>query len=241
MGVIKNRVGEKRYNNQNLLMEIIEYNKAIDITVKFEQSGYICKCKYGNFQRGEVYDKFHPTVCNKGYIGDIKISNKKCYRTWVIMVHRCYDKNAQKIHSTYKDCSVCDEWLCYANFEKWYKENYYEIPNEKMCLDKDILVKYNKIYSPTTCLFVPNTINVIFQNIKNDKNFLGVRYFKERKAYVVYCSNKGKTIYLGLFKTEKEAFLEYKKYKENYIKQIADEYKNKIPINVYNALINYTV
>ena len=168
-----NRVGEKRYNNQGLLMEIIEYNKAIDIKVKFTKSGYICKCRYGNFQRGEVYDKLHPTVCNLGYIGNTKTREngnpKKSYKTWVDMLHRCYDK----LYKTYTDCSVCSEWLCYANFEKWFNENYYEIPNEKMCLDKDILIKGNRIYSPNTCIFVPNNINILFT--KND----GYSYVKK--------------------------------------------------------------
>lgn len=230
-----NRIGERRYNNQGLLMEIIEYNKAIDIKVKFIKSGYICKCRYGNFQRGMVYDKLHPTVCNLGYIGNTTTSEnrkpKKSYKIWVDMLHRCYDK----LYKTYIDCSVCDEWLCYANFEKWFNENYYEIPNEKMCLDKDILIKGNRIYSPNTCIFAPNNINILFT--KND----GYSYVKNKNAYIVYGNDKGKTLYLGYFKTQQEARLIYKKYKENHIKNIANKYKDIIPLKLYHAMITYDV
>lgn len=49
--------------------------------------------------------------------------------------------------------------------------------------------------------------------------------------------------YLGRFPLDQveEAFLTYKRFKENYIKQVADEYKNLIPDKVYQALYNYKV
>ena len=49
--------------------------------------------------------------------------------------------------------------------------------------------------------------------------------------------------YLGRFSLDQveEAFLTYKRFKENYIKQVADEYKNLIPDKVYQALYNYKV
>lgn len=89
--------------------------------------------------------------------------------------------------ATYKDCSVCDEWLCYANFEKWYDDNYYEVNNEEMNLDKDILVKENKIYSPNTCIFVPQRINALFIKGKGRRGQfpMGVSYDKTRKNFRV--------------------------------------------------------
>lgn len=81
------------------------------------------------------------------------------------MLERCYSARYQERKPTYKGCSVCDEWLNYQNFAKWYDDNYYEIKGEIMCLDKDILVKGNKIYSPENCVFVPNYINVLFARI----------------------------------------------------------------------------
>jgi len=53
---------------------------------------------------------------------------------------------------------------------------------------------------------------------------------------------KKKTIYIGRFSNPKEAFYDgYKPFKENYIKQVADEYKDKIPEKLYDALYRYEV
>ena len=83
------------------------------------------------------------------------------------MLTRCYSDKYKKKKPTYEDCKVYEELLNFQNFAKWDSENYYEIEGETMCLDKDILVKHNKIYSPETCVYVPNTINVLFT--KSDK------------------------------------------------------------------------
>lgn len=47
--------------------------------------------------------------------------------------------------------------------------------------------------------------------------------------------------YLGLYNTVEEAFIVYKAFKENYIKQVADEYKKYIPTKLYEAMYKYEV
>lgn len=85
---------------------------------------------------------------------------KKC---WVRMIRRCYDK--QSCCSSYSKCKVCDDWLIFTNFASWYKEHYVE----GWQLDKDILAKGEKIYSPETCCFVPLEINSIFTSRVKDE------------------------------------------------------------------------
>jgi hypothetical protein len=139
---------------------------------------------------------------------------------------------------------VSEEWLNFQNFAKWYDKNYYEINGEKMEIDKDILVKRNKIYSPETCVFVPKRINLLF--VKKDATRgdlpIGVCFFKRDKKYQVNCKDEnGKDIYLSRYNNIEEAFEVYKEFKESVIKKVANEYKGKIPANLYNALINYKV
>lgn len=165
------------------------------------------------------------------------------------MLNRCYDTKRHEKQPTYKHCIVCDKWLNFQNFAKWYYENYYEIEGQKMCLDKDILYKGNKIYSPETCIFVSNDINVLFTKHDKDKgNYpIGVSYHKQHEKFMVSCSvydfkkNKSKNEYLGLYDTPEKAFEVYKQYKEKYIKQVADHYKDQIPEKLYNELYNYQI
>ena len=129
------------------------------------------------------------------------------YVTWHDMLKRCYDPKYHEICSTYKGCKVEDDWLNFQNAAEWIDKNYYEVPGEKMCLDKDILYKKNKLYSKETCIFVPERINTLF--VKSDKargkSPIGVTP-SSSGTYLVQCSNKyGKSVYLGTYKTEEEA------------------------------------
>lgn len=160
------------------------------------------------------------------------------------MIRRCYDNKYKLKHPTYKDCTVCDEWYNYQNFAKWYDENYYLIDNEEMNLDKDILYKGNKIYSPRTCVFVPQNINKLFT--KTDKLRgeypIGISYNKKDSIYVVHCNDgNGNLIYLGCSPNNNKLFKIYKEFKEKIIKQVADKYKNKIPQKLYDAMYKYKV
>ena len=47
--------------------------------------------------------------------------------------------------------------------------------------------------------------------------------------------------HVGTYASISEAFQAYKQYKEKEIKRIADEYKNKIPQKLYDALYAYEV
>lgn len=242
------RIGEQRYNNQGQLMTIVDYNGAFDVTVKFEETGSIKKCRYSNFKRGKVKDGFSPSVAGIGFIGDTHVTEKAhskggSYRVWADMIKRCYDKVRYPKYENYDDCSVCNEWLCYANFEKWYNKNHYNVDDEVMCIDKDILVKGNKIYSPDTCIFVPQRINKLFVKSTSARGEypIGVSYNKALERFTASVKNGyGKTL-VTYHSTPEEAFYSYKEMKEEMIKKFADEYKDKIPQKLYDAMYAYKV
>ena len=110
-----------------------------------------------------------------------------------------------------------------------------------MNLDKDILIKNNKIYSPETCVFVPHDINSLFTkaNTKRGKYPIGVHF--KRNKYHVQIQKYKQVIHLGTYDTSEEAFTVYKIAKENYIKEIADKYKDLIPKKLYDAMYEYEV
>lgn len=162
---------------------------------------------------------------------------KKVYNLWHNICIRCGNPK----YPTYIDCSVCDEWKDFNTFYEWYLDSFYQIRDEKMCVDKDLLCKGNKLYSPKYCCIIPEFINMIITNRKRFRGDLplGVT-FKDGK-YMAKCKMYGRDNYIGTYNTAKEAFANYKMVKEKYIQDVADEYKNSLPEKVYRALKNYKV
>ena len=247
----KGRIGEINYNNFGSKMKIVEYAYCDDIYVEF-QDEYKTKVhtKYCHFKKGNVGNPYDKTAYDVGYLGIGKYSSKEhknAYETWIKMLRRCYDPYCINKQLTYKDCFVCEEWHNFQNFAKWYYENYYEIEGQRMELDKDILFKGNKIYSPQTCIFAPQRINLLFtkSNKTRGECLIGMCWHKRDKIFEVHCNiydeNVSKKIYLGRFDKPFQAFTTYKNFKENYIKQVADEYKDLIPQKLYEAMYNYEV
>ena len=137
------RLGEINTSNQGCVMKIVDYKNYDNIIVEF-QDNYKEKVhtKYYHFKNGTV---LNPKNKNFSYNS---MNAKSC---WKNMIKRCDNKLKNRKY----DCYCCDEWLIFENFKKWFDKNYYQIENERMALDKDILFKGNKIYSPETCIFVP--------------------------------------------------------------------------------------
>lgn len=243
------RTGEKNINYQGLKMWICDYRKCTDIDVEFED-GYISKNRaYQEFKNGKIKNLYFPEVFGVGYVGEGKYKPRvngkisKEYRQWISMLNRCYSKKYHEKHPTYEDCKVCNEWLNFQSFAKWFNENYYRVNNERMDLDKDILIKGNKVYSPETCIFVPQLINLLLikSNKTRGKFPIGVSFHKRDKKFIAQCHVKKSLKHLGNFDTEIEAFNAYKQFKESYIKQVADEYKDKIPKKLYDIMYCYKV
>ena len=105
-------------------------------------------------------------------------------------------------------------------------------------LDKDIICKECKIYSPETCAFVPADVNSLF--IKNDIK-RGIYPISVRKTKSQRFTSRLNGKHLGTFDTPEEAFQAYKTAKEEYIKEVANKWKDLISDQVYQAMYNYQV
>lgn len=88
------------------------------------------------------------------------------YIKWKTMLERCYSLKYQKKNPTYIGCSVCPEWRYFSAFRLWMENQKWQ----GLQLDKDLLVKGNKVYSPNTCCFLPQAINSLFGSGKKKKN-----------------------------------------------------------------------
>ena len=225
---------------------VLEYRGHLDVIVKFEDTGYETTTRANELRKGEVRDRSLPSVCGVGIIGNgiAKVCGveTKDYKLWKSMLERCYDEKYSNKYPTYKDCEVSDNFKYLPYFEEWCSKQtgFYQ---EGWHLDKDILVRGNKVYSENTCCFVPAEINRLF--IKSDAARgdlpIGVNYYKKNKKYVAKMSRFKEDINLGCFATPDEAFNAYKEAKEAYIKEVANKWKDQIDLRVYEALMNYQV
>ena len=235
-------------------MVIINYRGARDIDIYFPEYNWIAKNKeYSAFKNGKIKCPYERRYYGIGYLGEGKYKTKengkltRVYDTWHSMLERCYSDKLHEKYPTYIGCEADEDWLCFQNYGKWFDNNYYEIEDERMHLDKDILVKHNKIYSPETCIFVPDRINTLFTKCDNARGDSPVGTSLKDGKYQVNCSlinpktGKSRFEYLGLYDTQEKGFEIYKYYKERNIKQVADYYKGQIPQKVYDALYNYQV
>ena len=248
------RTGEVGHNTFGSKMVIVGYRGALDIVVYFPEYDWTFKgVTYQHFKNGLIKCPYEKRTFGVGYLGEGEYKTKengkhtRVYHTWENMLQRCYSEKFHKKYPTYIDCEVCEKWLNFQKYGKWFSDNYYEIDNETMCLDKDILVKHNKIYSPETCIFVPQTINLLFTKRQNARGKSVIGTTLKDGRYLARCSlinpetGKSKNKHLGYYKTQEEAFKVYKYYKEKNIKEVADYYKDRIPDKLYDGLYNYEV
>jgi len=187
-----------------------------------------------------------PVMYGVGYHGLLYTNSKeKLYDRWHWMMNRCYSKAVHELYPEYEKCTVCDEWLNYSNFKLWYDEHIapWELLGEKVDMDKDILIKGNTVYSPETVSFVPKVINTLFTNGKKNRGDypIGVYYDQDKNKYRACMAFMGRNIKLGTFDTVEAAFARYKAYKEDFIKDMAEQYREKIPDKVYWAMIHWEV
>lgn len=172
--------------------------------------------------------------------------NTREYVTWEGMLNRCTQKYWDKF-PTYIGTTCSDSFKHYSYFYEWCQEQIgfgNKDDNGKIWqLDKDLLIKGNKVYSEDNCVFVPQRLNYLLlkSNATRGKHLLGVTRCTRTKSLRVRCSVDGKERHLGCFRNQDDAFQAYKEFKEGYIKEVAEQYKTRVDARVYNALIGYEV
>ena len=228
--------------------KILKYNDARNVEIQFLKTGFEALVELGNIKSGKVKDPYLPSVYGEGILGtkylpSINGVNTKEYVLWKNMLERCYSDSFKKKRPTYEGCKVSDNFLYYEYFYEWCHKQI-GFNNKDWQLDKDLLVKGNKVYSEDSCIFLPREINQLLVKCtaSRGKYLIGVCWCNTKKAFVARVSkNKGRQEFLGYFNTEIEAFKAYKQAKESFVKEQANKLKSQIDDRAYNALMNYTV
>ena len=235
-------VGDIYSTNNYGDVEVIYYEGYYKVGVKFLKTNTVIQVRADHLRKGEIKDPTQPSVYGIGVIGlnfTKYESNSKEYSLWLGMLQRCYDNKLKNKRPSYLMCEVDKNFLNYEYFKAWCNKQI-GFNKKGFALDKDILIKGNKLYSEDTCCFVPTEINSmiaglsskgdkvtgIYQNCKNGNWYLNTDYQNGHKKR-------------GVFSYLKEAELEYLKLKTENIKSVAEKWKSQIDIRVYNALINW--
>lgn len=242
MARLKNRIGEKFTTNEGYIVEITEYLDCNKCTIKFEDGFFLNNIEYSKIKKGQIKNPYHKSVYGIGfkgigvYISCINYKETLSNKTWRSMIERCYSEKSQIKHPTYEKCTVHSDWHNFQIFADWFDKNHIK----GWHLDKDVLIKGNTLYSEKTCCYIPHQINCLFKK-RNQKDGIPMGVTKYKGKYRAFLSKENFLNYLGTFDSQEVAFYNYKKEKENYIKEIAEKWKGIIAENVYQAMINYEV
>lgn len=163
----------------------------------------------------------------------------KSYVAWYNMLLRAYCPKYHVRRPTYISCLVAEEWLEYQDFAEWFENHEYS--NHGYQLDKDLLIPGNKLYTPDRCVFVPQQLNKLLTDsgAARGQYKQGVRFHKGANKFRADVAISGKQKHLGYYDNELEAYNAYKKAKEQYVKDMANLWKNDIADDVYQALMRW--
>jgi hypothetical protein len=142
--------------------KVVEYVTYKKIKIQFLETGYETWTQGIRVTDGSIKDRLRPSVHGIGYIGEGSYSSGRgakhrsnpVYDLWEGILSRCYNSK-ESSYRYYKDCTVCDEWLNFQNFAKWFDKNR---PDDfefgKYHIDKDTIKPGNKVYHPDLCCFL---------------------------------------------------------------------------------------
>ena len=146
----------------------------------------------------------------------------KFYDAWTDMLERCYSKKLHALHPTYIGCAVSGDWHKFSAFRSWMITQ----PWHGKHLDKDILSRGNKLYSPSTCVFIDGGINnfLIDSGAARGGSPIGVYWNERDEKYQAKCSNPftGRQVSLGYFSCPNEAHKAWLAKKHQYAMQLAE-------------------
>lgn len=225
---------------------ILEYVNYLTVRVKFINSGSECLTTMTQVLKGTVKDRSIPTVYGHGILGNVyssKIDGRPTheYTIWHHMLRRCYNETYHSVNPSYSDCIASQNFLHYTYFYEWCQRQI-GFNNEGWELDKDLLIKGNKVYSEDTCVFLPKEINqaLITRYMYTSEYPTGVFITKTGRFQAQYSVGGVKT-HVGIYDEPLEAFLAYKQAKEQYLQYLAYKYEELLDPRAFNALLYYQV
>lgn len=161
------------------------------------------------------------------------------YARWVAILRRCYHAPSRPSRPSYVGCTVANEWHRFSAFKSWMESQDWQGKD----VDKDLLVKGNKVYGPDTCCLISRSINCLVREIaKNAKKEHslppGVDFDPKLQKYRsrAHCVITGKRNHFGYFATPAEAHLVWLRFKRDQAEILAQEQADQRVANALRGL-----
>jgi len=189
----------KKYRERYWLVECGKCHDNVRASAKDVKLGKIKQCKKCSSKEFGKRNEKH------------KHSSTKIYRIYAGMIQRCYN-NKRKSYRRYggRGIAICDEWLNdFELFYSWCLQNEYD---KDLTIDR---IDNNGNYEPSNCRFASKLVQCSNRG-KMDKKcsskYKGVSKIGNRWISRIRANHK--PIYLGSFKDESSAAIEYNRYIE---------------------------
>jgi len=156
---------------------------------------------------------------------------------WTKLIYRFSPEWLNK-YPTYENVDLFSDWIYFSKFKSWMETQDWEGKQ----LDKDLLSGENKIYSPDTCIFIPQELNkflIDFQRKGQNSELPKGAYPTTSGRFMSKVSNpfSGRLDYLGYFDTAEEAHIAWRGRKLEFAllwaEKINDERVTKSLVNKY--------
>lgn len=194
--MIKN--GSIYKSKEGISFEVIQASKYW-CTIRCQAKGVMSRAKANDILSGNARlyrNNGGYVACNS--IGEYEVLIKTtAYKCWVNMLNRVGK-------GRYKNVSIHREWLNFNQFklfyDKWYREGF--------VLDKDILSDGEKVYSESTCCFVPSVLNTAIRECSTltnngSKNTSFTMYFHTMEEVVSCKTNEERDALYKIYRVVK--------------------------------------
>lgn len=232
-------VGDRYKTKEGYTIEVIFRNKR-RVIVKFLETGNAKEVYINRLNDGKIKNPYHPSVYGVGFLGegiykahDENLVKTEAYKCWSSMIMRCYDKNFQSKQPHYVGVTVDKEWHNFQKFAEWFYKNKPSNPNIEYELDKDILSRDKKIYSPSTCIFLPKEINRMIAGLSTISNIS----MNKQGKYRLYVFSE----YKGVYDTLEECVSKKQEIIKDKIQYLIKKYNYSQKDIVYEYLNNHII
>ena len=158
-----------------------------------------------------------------------RYNNTKRYRVlWNTLKQRCRKKG----YVFDERFNIFEDFLFWCQNQIGY--NCLDLSGNSYECETDLLSKGCKSYSPDTILFVPKSVNQLCLTKRKKR---GVQYLEgKNKPYRAYLGKFGKSVHLGYFESEEEAYSVVCAERVKYIDELKDLYGDTVDERVWLEL-----